>query len=72
VAVVLGAAGRAEVCLSIVEAVVVDVVDEHSGWNFDDEIVHLGVLSGLLFAVGERTDGVKGVGGFVGVPFVFA
>ena len=49
----------------------VDVVDEHSGWNFDDEIVHLRVFSGQLFAVCERMDGVKGVGGFVDVPFVF-
>jgi len=68
---VLRACCGAEVCLSIVEAVVVDVVDEHSGWNFDDEIVHLGVFSGQLFAVCERMDGVKGVGGFVDVPFVF-
>jgi len=62
----------AEVCLSVVEAVVVDVVDEHSGRNFDDEIVHLGVLSGHGFAVCEGMDGVICVGGFVGVPFVFA
>ena len=69
---VLGEGCGTDVCLSIVKAVVVDVVDEHSGGNFDDEIVHLSVLSGLLFAVCERMDGVKGVGGFVDVPFVFA
>jgi len=50
---------------------VVDVVDEHCGGNFDDEIVHLSVLSGLLFSICERADGVKGVWGFVDVPFVF-
>jgi len=69
---VLSARCGAEVRLSVVEGVVVDVVDEHSGWNFDDEVVHLDVLSGQLFAVCERMYGVKGVWGFVDVPFVFA
>ena len=64
------AGNRADVCLSIVESVVVDVVGEEAGRDVDDEVVHVHVLSGPVFAVCEGVDGVKGVGTFVGIPFV--
>ena len=60
----------AEVCLSIVQAVMVDVVAEHSGRDVDDQMVHVGVFSLFSLAVRQGVDGVPGVRAFVGVPFV--
>lgn len=60
----------ADVCLSIVESVVIDVVWEEAGWDIDYEVVHVHILSRPGFAVCEGVDGVKGVGIFVGIPFV--
>jgi hypothetical protein len=68
---VLGVGYGSEVCLSVVEAVVVDVVAEHAMGDVDDEMVHVGVFAGLFFSVGQRADGIKGVYVFLGVPFVF-
>jgi len=51
---------RPEVRLSIVQAVTVDVVAEHSGGNIDEQIVHLEILSLPLFAISQRVYGVPG------------
>ena len=50
---VLGVGCDAEVGLSVVESVVVDVVDEAAGRDVDYEAVHEEVLAGRGAAVGE-------------------
>ena len=68
-AVVLGAGCRAEVCLSIVEAVMIDVVNDEAGGDFYDTAVH--VNWGGVFSCGGVALGVKSVAVFSNVPFVF-
>jgi len=70
IAVVLGTACGAEVCLSIVEAVMVDVVNDAAGRDFYDTAVH--VNGGRCFSCGGVALGVKCVAVFGNVPFVFA
>ncbi len=48
----------------------VDVVAEHAIGDVDDEMVHVGVFSGLFLSVCQGADGIKGVWFFLGVPFV--
>ena len=59
-----------QVCLSIVQAVMVDVVAEHAGGNIDEKTVHLEIFSLFLFSVRQRVYGVPGARAFLGVPFV--
>jgi len=61
---------RPQVRLSIVQAVMVDVVAEHAGGNIDEKTVHLEIFSLLLFSVRQRVYGVPGARAFLGVPFV--
>ena len=68
---VLSVSGGTEVCVSIVESVVIDVVEKAAGRSFYEKIVHLDVLFGSVFAGGEGVYGVIGVWCFQGVPFVF-
>ena len=48
------------------------VVTVHASRNVNDQMVHVGVLSGLFFAVGQGADGIEGVGAFLGIPFVLS
>lgn len=59
-----------QVRLSIVQAVMVDVVAEHTGGNIDEKTVHLEIFSLFLFSVRQRVYGVPGARAFLGVPFV--
>ena len=61
---------RPEVRLSIVQAVMVDVVAEHAGGNIDEKIVHLEIFSLFLFSVRQRVHGVPCARAFLGVPLV--
>ena len=61
---------RPEVRLSIVQAVMVDVVAEHAGGNIDEKTVHLEIFSLFLFSVRQRVYRVPGARAFLGVPFV--
>ena len=61
----------AEICLSIVEAVAVDVVTEHTIRNINDQIVHLEILSWCVLSVCQRVDGIASSWAFLDVPFVF-
>jgi len=45
---------RPEVRLSIVQAVMVDVVAEHAGGNIGKQIVHLEIFSLFLFSVRQQ------------------
>jgi len=65
---VLRVRGGAQVGLSVVEAVMVDVVGEHAGRHVDDHVVHLEVFAFCVLAVGERVYGVPSVRALVGVP----
>ena len=69
VAVVLGAGSGAEVCLSIVEAVMIDVVNYVAGGDFYYEAVH--VNGGGVFSCGGVAFGVKSVAVLSNVPFAF-
>ena len=68
-AVVLGAGSGAEVCLSIVQAVMIDVVNDVAGWDFYDTAVH--VNGGGVFSCRGVALGVKGVAVLSNVPFAF-
>ena len=70
IAVVLGAARGAEVRLSIVEAVMVDMVNDIARGDFYYTTVH--VNGGGYFSCGGVALGVKGAAVFGNVPFVFA
>lgn len=70
VAVVLGAGGRAEVCPAIVEAVMVDVVNDMAGRDFYDTAMH--VNGGRVFSGGGIALGVKCIAVLGDVPIVFA
>ena len=68
-AVVLGACRGAEVRLSIVEAVMVDVVNDAAGGNFYYTAVH--VNGTRVFSCGGVALGVTSVAVLSNVPFVF-
>ncbi len=68
-AVVLGAGSGAEVCLSIVQAVMIDVVNDVAGGDFYDTAVH--VNWGGVFSCGGVAFGVKSVAVLSNVPFAF-
>jgi hypothetical protein len=70
VAVVLGTACGAKVCPAIVEAVMVDVVNDMAGRDFYYTAMHIN--GGPYFSCGGVAFGVKGVAVFSNVPFVFA
>ena len=63
-----------EVCLSVVESVVIDVVDDHAGRDFDYVAVH--EVGEVRFFIAGRAGplGIICAGGLVfgGVPFVVA
>jgi len=67
---VLHVSRRTKIGLSIVQAIVVDVVAEQSFRNVNNEIVHIGIFAVLLFVHRYVTDGVKGGWAFAGIPFV--
>ena len=69
VAIVLGPACGAEVCLSIIETVMVDVVNDVAGRNFNYTAMH--VNWGGCFSCWGVAFGVEGVAIFGNVPFVF-
>ncbi len=69
VAVVLGAGGWAEVRPAIVEAVMVDVVNDAAGRDFYDTAVH--VNGSRVFSCGGVALGVKCVAVLSDVPIVF-
>ena len=69
-AVVLGAGSGTEVCLSIVQAVMIDVVNDEAGRDFDYTAVH--VNWGRVFSCGGVALGVKCVAVFSDVPIIFA
>ena len=60
----------AEICFSVVEAIMIGVVGKQAGWNVDNQVVHLHILLGLSFAVCQGPDSIKGVAIVVGIPFV--
>ena len=68
-AVVLGAGSGAEVCLSIVQAVMIDVVNDEAGGDFNYTAVH--VNWGRVFSCGGVAFGVKSVAVLSNVPFAF-
>lgn len=68
---ILRPAGRAEIGLSIIQAIVIYMVAIHPRQHGNHQVVHLQISSRLFFAVGERVNGVKGVDALVGVPFIF-
>jgi len=67
---ILRPAGRAEISLSIIQAIVIYVVAIHPRRHVNHQVVHLQISSRLFFAVGERVNGVKGMDALVGVPFI--
>ena len=69
IAVILGAACGAKVRLSIVEAVMVDVVNDAAGRNFYNTAVHINRCR--VFSCGGVALGVEGIAIFCNVPFVF-
>lgn len=68
---VLCAGGEAEVGLAVVEAVVVNMVDEHSDGMVHYLAVHVNILDFSFFAARGVSLGVKSGGEFCGVPVVF-
>ena len=70
VAVVLGAGRGAEVCPAIVEAVMIDVVNDAAGGDFYDTAVH--VNGGCVFSCGGVALGITSVAVLSDVPIVFA
>jgi hypothetical protein len=69
IAVVLGAGGRAEVCPAIVEAVMVDVVNDMAGRDFYYTAMH--VNGSCVFSCWSVALGVKCVAVLSDVPIVF-
>lgn len=70
IAVVLCAACGAQVCPAIVEAVMVNMVNDMAGRDFYYTAVHID--GGRYFSCGGVALGVKGIAVFGHVPFVFA
>ena len=60
----------AEVCFSIVEAVMIDMVDDEASGRLQDYTVHLNVDSLSVFAGFGVSAGVTGVLAPGGIPFV--
>jgi hypothetical protein len=70
VAVILGTACGAEVCPAIVEAVMVNMVNDMAGRDFYYTAVH--VNGSRVFSCWGVALGVKGIAVFGNVPFVFS
>ena len=69
--IVLGVGGEAEVGLSIVEAIIVYVVDDKSGGRVHYLAVHIDGGCPALLTDSGIAFGVEGVGVFGDLPFVF-
>ena len=67
---VLSSRGGAEVCLSIVQSVMIDVVNEHVIGNLKDLAVHFDDDSLFIFFEADCSNGVKGAFTPGNVPFV--
>ncbi len=67
---VLGVGCGAEVGLSIVEAIMVDMVTAQAIGEVQDKVVHTHIFSLFLFSVRQRPNSVKGVDTFADVPFI--
>ena len=67
---VLPACGGSQVCFAIIEAVMVDMIDEEMLRRPENLAVHLDMLP-LVFGEVNPADSITGVFGFIGVPFVF-
>ncbi len=67
---VLAVCRRPEVRFAIVQAVMVDMIDEKMAGRVDNLAVHLNMLP-LVFTYMNPPDGIIGVFGLIGVPFVF-
>jgi len=70
VAVVLCAGCGAEVCFSIVQAIVIYVVNEFVIWDFENLAVHFDNDPLFLFLQAGCTHGVEGAFAPANVPFV--
>lgn len=70
VAIVLGASGRADIGLSVVQAVMIDVVGHHAGRDLHYLAVHINGDTMCSSAERGVTLGVKGVAVLGNVPFV--
>lgn len=68
---VLIVSGDAKIGLSIVQAVMIQVVAEAASLDVYYEMVYILIFPFQVFSVGERADGVISIGAFVSVPFVF-
>lgn len=64
--------GGSDVCLSVVDSVVIDVVDDHAGRDFDYAAVHKVGETRFVIASWACPLGIICAGGlgFDGVPFV--
>ncbi len=62
---------RPEVCFSIVEAVMVDMVNDERMWRVYYLSVHLNTEAFFVFPSPDSSAGVKGVYALHGIPFVF-
>ena len=67
---VLPGCGGSQVRLAIIQAAMVDMIDVKMVRRFENIAVHLDMLP-LVFTYMNPPDGVRGVLGFIGVPFVF-
>ena len=67
---VLHGCGGSEVRFAIIEAVMVDMIDEKVVRRVDNLSVHLDMLP-LVETHMNPPDGIPGVFGLIGVPFVF-
>ncbi len=68
---VLAGCGGSQVGFAIIEAVMVDMIDEKMVGRVENLSVHLNMLP-LVFSDMNPPDGIIGVLGLIGVPFVFA
>lgn len=69
---VLGMCSRAEVCLAVVKAIMVDVVAVKTIGKVENEVVHTEIFPFLFFAVCERVNSIASVSTNIKMPFVFA
>jgi hypothetical protein len=67
---VLHGCGASQVGYAIIEAVMVDVIDEKMAGRIENLAVHLNMFP-LFITYMDPADGVISVFGLVGVPFVF-
>jgi len=70
VAIILGAGGRADIGLSVVQAVMIDVVRHHTGRDLHYLAVHVNGDTASVSAERGVALGVEGVAVFGDVPFV--